>query len=89
MVAWGKIAENYQQYLTSGRQVYVEGSLHTRQDQDKEGQSQKVTEITVQRVIFLGAGEMQQKGFCRKVTSNILLFTISSVFHVPSFQYVV
>src|SRR4051812_15028781 len=57
VVTWGKIAENCQQYLTSGRQVFVEGSLHTRQYEGKDGQPRKVTEITAQRVVFLSTGE--------------------------------
>ena len=35
VVVWGKQAENCQQFLAKGRQVYVEGRLQTRQWQDK------------------------------------------------------
>ena len=54
IVVWGKTAENCNQYLTKGRQVYVEGSLQTRQWQDKEGQTKTTTEVKALTVQFLG-----------------------------------
>ncbi len=56
IVVWGKTAENCSQYLTKGRQVYVEGRLQTRQWQDKDGQTKSTTEIQAQTVQFLGTG---------------------------------
>ena len=38
VVVWGKQAEIANQYLTKGRQVYIEGSIRTRQWQDQQGQ---------------------------------------------------
>jgi len=55
IVVWGKTAENCNQYLTKGRQVYVEGRLQTRQWQDKDGQTKYTTEVQAQTVQFLGA----------------------------------
>jgi single-strand DNA-binding protein len=55
IVVWGKTAENCNQYLTKGRQVYVEGRLQTRQWQDKEGQTKYTTEVQAQTVQFLGS----------------------------------
>ena len=57
IVVWGKTAENCSQYLSKGRQVYVEGRLQTRQWQDKDGQTKYTTEILAQTVQFLGAGQ--------------------------------
>ena len=37
-----------------GRQVYVEGSIRTRQHDDKDGNKRYITEIIAQRVQFLG-----------------------------------
>jgi single-strand DNA-binding protein len=54
VVVWGKQAETCGQYLAKGRQVYVEGSIRTRQYDDKEGQRRYITEIIAQRVQFLG-----------------------------------
>ncbi len=55
IVVWGKTAENCNQFLTKGRQVYVEGRLQTRQWQDKDGQTKYTTEVQAQTVQFLGA----------------------------------
>ena len=54
VVVWGKTAENCSQYLTKGRQIYVEGRLQTRQWQDKDNQTKYTTEIQAQTVQFLG-----------------------------------
>lgn len=57
IVVWGKTAENCNQYLSKGRQVYIEGKLQTRQWQDKDGQTKYSTEIQAQTVQFLGTGQ--------------------------------
>jgi single-strand DNA-binding protein len=54
IVVWGKLADLCGQYLTKGRQAYVEGRLQTRQWQDKDGQTKYTTEIQAQTVQFLG-----------------------------------
>ena len=56
VVVWGKQAESCGQYLAKGRQVYVEGSIRTRQYDDKDGNRRYITEIIAQRVQFLGGG---------------------------------
>jgi len=48
------------EYLKKGSKVYVEGSLHTRKWQDKEGQDRYITEILVSEMQMLdsrGAGQ--------------------------------
>lgn len=62
VVVWGKTAEHCAQYLTKGRQVYVEGRLQTRQWQDKDGQTKYTTEIQAQTVQFLGSGQNASAG---------------------------
>jgi single-strand DNA-binding protein len=54
IVVWGKLADLCGQYLTKGRQAYVEGRLQTRQWQDKDGQTKYTTEVQAQTVQFLG-----------------------------------
>ena len=56
IVVWGKQAETCGQYLAKGRQVFIEGSVRTRQYDDKEGNKRYITEIIGQRVQFLGGG---------------------------------
>ena len=45
VVLWGKTAESLTEYLTKGKQIYVEGRLQTRQWDDKDGNKRYTTEI--------------------------------------------
>lgn len=56
VVVWGKQAEHCAQYLSKGRQVYVEGRLQTRKWQDQAGQTKYSTEVQATTVQFLGGG---------------------------------
>ena len=53
VVAWDKLAENCNQFLSKGRKAYVEGRLKTRSWEDKEGVKRYSTEIIANQVIFL------------------------------------
>lgn len=55
VVVWGKLAELCNQYLSKGKQVYLEGSLQTRSWDDKQGQKRYTTEVLAKTVQFLGA----------------------------------
>ena len=55
IVVWGKVAELCGQYLSKGRQAFVEGRLQTREWLDKEGQKRYTTEIVGQNIQFLGS----------------------------------
>ena len=50
----GKRAETIVQYLKKGTKVYIEGKIHTREWQDKEGNRRYSTDIKVDTVEFLG-----------------------------------
>ena len=54
VVVWGRQAEICGQYLTKGRQVFIEGSIRTRQWQDQQGQKRYTTEIVARNVQMLG-----------------------------------
>ncbi len=54
--AFGRLAELCNQYLTKGRQVYVEGRLRSRSYQGNDGQMRHVNEITLTDIQFLGGG---------------------------------
>jgi single-strand DNA-binding protein len=54
IVVWGKQAEIAGEYLRKGRQVYVEGSLQTREWTDREGNKRQTTEVRAQRFQMLG-----------------------------------
>ena len=54
VVSWGNLAEQFNQFLTNGRLVYVEGRLRTRTWEAQDGQRHHRTEIIANRVTFLG-----------------------------------
>jgi single-strand DNA-binding protein len=47
-------SENLANYLTKGKQVYVEGRLHTRSYEDKDGKKVYATDVVADDVILLG-----------------------------------
>jgi len=60
VVVWGKQAESCGQYLSKGRQVYIEGKVTTRSYDDKEGNKRYVTEIVARDVKFVGSKDDQR-----------------------------
>jgi single-strand DNA-binding protein len=55
IVAWDKLADICGQYLTKGKQVYIEGRLQTRSWEDKEGNKRYTTEIRADNMVMLGS----------------------------------
>lgn len=62
IVVWGKQAEIVGQYLQKGKQVFIEGSLTTREWNDRDGNKRQTTEVRALRVIMLGRGEGRAEG---------------------------
>ena len=56
VVIWGKTAESLNEYLTKGKQIYVEGRIQTREWTDKEGKQARTTEIKADKIVLLGGG---------------------------------
>lgn len=54
VVAWTRLAEIVAEFLTKGKQVYVEGRLSTREWEGQDGVKRRTTEIIANEVIFLG-----------------------------------
>lgn len=54
IVLFGDTAERVSQYITKGKQVYVEGRLQTRSYEDKDGKKVYATEVVADDVILLG-----------------------------------
>ncbi len=55
IVAWGKLADICSQYLTKGKQVYIEGRLQTRDWEGQDGVKRYRTEIVAENMIMLGS----------------------------------
>lgn len=64
LVFWNRTAEIVSQYCRKGSQLYVEGTLQTREWQDKDGNKKYTTEIVVRNMQMLDSkGQAQQGGF--------------------------
>lgn len=63
IVAFGKLAEICGEYLSKGKQVYVEGKLQTRSWDDKDGSKRYATEVNINNMVMLGSSEGGGKGF--------------------------
>ncbi len=53
VVAWNRLAETCNQFLSKGRRAYVEGSLRVRTWEGQDGVKRYQTEINANRIIFL------------------------------------
>ena len=53
-VLWRDYATTMAKYLTKGKEIGVDGSLHTRTYEDKNGSKHKVTEVYVSEITFVG-----------------------------------
>jgi single-strand DNA-binding protein len=62
VTVWRKQAEACQQYLTKGRQVYVEGRLKQQEFTDRDGNKRTSLEVNATDVQFLGTGERNEGG---------------------------
>ncbi|MBI2840345.1 MAG: single-stranded DNA-binding protein [Acidobacteria bacterium] len=54
IVAFGKLGDICEKYVTKGKQIYLEGRLQTRKWTDKEGKDRYTTEIVAQNMMLLG-----------------------------------
>jgi single-strand DNA-binding protein len=53
VVTWARLAEICGQYLKKGSTIYIEGSLQTRQWEDRDGNTRYTTEIKAQEMQML------------------------------------
>ncbi|MEM1043065.1 MAG: single-stranded DNA-binding protein [Bacteroidota bacterium] len=76
VVAWARLAEICGEYLKKGSQVYFEGSLQTRQWEDKDGNTRYTTEVKAREMMMLdsrgggGGGYDSSGGFDQSRGSN-------------------
>lgn len=62
VVAWDRLAEQCNQYLTKGRRAYVEGRFKSRTWEGKDGQQRVSSEIIAGSVMFLDQMANQDSG---------------------------
>lgn len=62
VIAWGKLADIAEKYLTKGKEVAVVGKLVHRQYTDKNGIKRSATEIVLNEMLMLGGRVRYQNG---------------------------
>lgn len=55
LIAWGKVAEIAEKYLSKGSEVAIEGKLMNNNYTDKDGNKKYNTEIQVHELLLLGS----------------------------------
>jgi single-strand DNA-binding protein len=55
LIAWGKVADIAEKYLTKGSEVAIEGQLMNNNYTDKDGNKKYNTEIQVHELLLLGS----------------------------------
>jgi len=69
IVAWNKLGEICGEYLTKGKQVFIEGRLTTRSWEDRDGNKRYTTEIVASNMIMLGSPD-RNNGASQEATSH-------------------
>jgi single-strand DNA-binding protein len=54
---WGKLAENVSQYVTKGKQIFVQGELTASEWTTNEGQQRTTLEVNAATIKLLGSGQ--------------------------------
>jgi single-strand DNA-binding protein len=62
IVAWRRLGEICGEYLSKGKQVYVEGRIQTRSWDDRDGNKKYTTEIIANDIQFLGSRDRSDSG---------------------------
>ena len=55
LVAWGKVAELAEKFLTKGKEIAIEGKLINNSYTDKDGNKKYSTEVQVSEILMLGS----------------------------------
>ena len=55
IVVWGKPAEIIKEYMSKGREIYLEGRISNRSYDDKDGNKKYTSEVVVQNFQFIGS----------------------------------
>jgi len=62
VVAWGRLGEVCNEYLSKGSQVYFEGKLQSRSWEDDDGNTRYSTEVKAQEIMFLDSNRNGSPG---------------------------
>ncbi|MHB1680687.1 MAG: single-stranded DNA-binding protein [bacterium] len=76
VVLFGKTAESLHQYLTKGKQVYIEGELNIERYTDKDGAERYGTRVIGRNIQFIGGkkegdADLQEQGNNAESEQNV------------------
>lgn len=54
VVAWGKVAEIIEKYVTKGKEIGITGKLKTRTYETEDGNQRYVTEVEANEILLMG-----------------------------------
>ena len=54
VVAWGKVAEIIEKYVTKGKEIGISGKLKTRTYETESGNTRYVTEVEANEILLFG-----------------------------------
>lgn len=74
---WGRQAENASQYLTKGRQVYIEGRLRVEEWTDRDGKPRQSLEVHGTEMHFIGGGRTEEPMAARAAAGDSTAVTES------------
>ena len=57
IVAWGAVADTLERYCKKGKQLHIEGRLHSHNYDDKNGVRKWVTEVVAENIIMMSDGK--------------------------------
>lgn len=66
IVAWNRLAEICGEYLTKGKQVYIEGNIRSRQWEDQSGNKRTSYEIIAREMKMLGSKSDSPSSFAAR-----------------------
>jgi single-strand DNA-binding protein len=60
VVAWGRLGEICGEYLSKGKQIFIEGRIQSRDWEDKDGNKRTTVEVIANDMIMLGGPSHSQ-----------------------------
>ena len=80
IVAWGRLGEICGEFLSKGKQVFVEGRIQSREWEDQDGNKRVTVEIVANDMILLGGAGGQSRGQDEGFSRNVHIRWTSSTY---------
>ena len=70
IVAWGRLGEICGEYLSKGKQIFIEGRIQSREWEDQDGNKRTTVEVIANDMIMLGGGSYSSNRDVDETTSK-------------------